>query len=347
MTIEFDDIMLPLGVLTELQTVLPSFRMTVAALKILHKHGMLAALPQPELRVAPDPVPEPAAAVPSSVAAAASVAPAVVAAAIAAAVLAVPQVAAEAPIAEVTPEPVADTFSPYLNPPTAATEAPADDPAPSRGKKPSDGTRPMVYPAPWTAEEERRLVQLKQQGYGWQDIAVKIGRPPEGVKFRWYSKLKRGVDKSPEDVADPATPSTTSFPAAVPTAADLSLPQPVHAGGMGGDREPAPRDDEPVTEHPDGGVIWCKDMTRADIARHLDSLPCREEWPVRADLMLVTAVIRGDGITGAAEQLKVSRDNALHRWHTLLNVVSLDNQRHLVAELQARVAAKAQQQAAK
>lgn len=46
----------------------------------------------------------------------------------------------------------------------------------------------------WTTKEDKQLLQLLKAGYNYTEIGQRIGRKPDGVRFRVYELKKDGVN---------------------------------------------------------------------------------------------------------------------------------------------------------
>ena len=44
----------------------------------------------------------------------------------------------------------------------------------------------------WTAEEEKRLIEMKEQGYGFDNIGAELGRTALGVRGKWERMCENG-----------------------------------------------------------------------------------------------------------------------------------------------------------
>jgi hypothetical protein len=126
-----------------------------------------------------------------------------------------------APVAPV-PAPVAEVV-PAPEPLPVAAPAPVDRVA-ADAEVPEDGAANKA--APWTPAEEAQAIQLRRDGLDMKQIAEQLGRPYEGLRFRFANKMADWQTR-PLPVAAPvaaAPPAPVAAPVAdAPPAAPPGL----------------------------------------------------------------------------------------------------------------------------
>ncbi|WP_210526348.1 hypothetical protein [Rubellimicrobium arenae] len=233
---------------------------------------------------------------------------------------------------------------------------------------PSHASRSMLG-ASWTAEDDGRLIALKRQGEGLDQIAHALGRTVGSVRQR-VSKLRgrmNALAATPE-----AVPDLVEEPVALPAEPERSSvqePQPVVNLPARRSVEPAAEParavalfkaalaeervkDRPVLsepQHREGasrqGSAAGSAFTQRSIAAHLDGLPYNNTWTAAEDLQLVEGLF-SIGLSATAEAMGLDERHALARWEQLRAPIwhpktkcDVDGQQLLVAELRRRAGA--------
>ena len=166
--------------------------------------------------------------------------------------------------------------------------------------------------APWTEQEDARIVSMRAGGATHREIAIALGRSTQAVKFRCHDALKlRIADASAAAVAAPdSVPAPAPEPETVPEAVPAA--------------EPAapPRDSEPVAARgewprrsPIAGLA-ANELRASHVRGHLDWLygRCPDTKVVSQDLALVEGLVRGDAAGDVAHELGLTKAALLERW---------------------------------
>ncbi|MBU2867033.1 hypothetical protein [Pacificibacter marinus] len=196
--------------------------------------------------------------------------------------------------------------------------------------------KPQLKTGDWTDAEMQRLHDLDKQGLETSDIAVRLGRSAQsvGVKRHW---LKKNAPTPKPASPKPATSIQDVTP--VPTAP--SAPKDGRSGSVGVPSSRSDRSTVPATKLGSRSGGLPRDFSSAEIEAHVRFVHAEADpfWDLEADLILVNALIRGDGAQGAVAELS-DRDNAptrgavVVRWQTLCPQVTIANQSHLKAALE-------------
>ncbi len=167
----------------------------------------------------------------------------------------------------------------------------------------------------WTADEERRLLDLHDAGKDVRYMATFLNRKGPGIAAKLRSLLaKRAVPPSP----------IPSAPAPAARATEAPPPKP-----------------RPVVPPPSTGPILPPGQGRPRLEREAEArleAAASDSWPVGRDLDLVERIARGDGAGGAAEAMGITKDQALARWRELFpHPPTIDEQAAMLTVLGARV----------
>lgn len=204
----------------------------------------------------------------------------------------------QAPVETAAPAPTQDT------PPKApATEPSADDPPPITG--------------PWTDQEGAAALQMHRNGASNLEIAEKLNRDVRGIgpKLRYLLPEAQKQEAAPPQ-ADPA-PAPRQAEAATP-------PEP--------NPEPAaPAQDWALPPMPDNltnaqRVIW----------RRLDEMGYPAPWTPQKDVQLTEKLVRGDGLSAAADALLIPARDCRMRWNAMLPAKTVEGQADLLKVLKWR-----------
>lgn len=168
-------------------------------------------------------------------------------------------------------------------------------PPPAAVVEPSPAARATVAgdvdpakPAPWTAEEDDRLVQLVAEAMADGEklnraaaaAANVLGRPEEGTKYRVYNKVKDRVYDALAQLKKPAAEQNAPKPAEVPGGA-------VAVGSAGGGGQPAPgapkAEPKPVPKPPAPKPPANLPPELASAAAHLRSVTPFGKWTPALD----------------------------------------------------------------
>ncbi|SIO36814.1 hypothetical protein SAMN05444722_1707 [Rhodovulum sp. ES.010] len=174
-------------------------------------------------------------------------------------------------------------------------------------------------PGDWTDEELQTAVGILSRGGTQAEVAEAVPhRSRKSVSVK-CAKLRKWIAENGMEGAAEAPPASepAPIPATVPRAAPpRPAARPSSLGGEGG----APR----------------APLSARQVEAHLDALGHAAPWTPEADLALAYALVRGDGLSLAAERLGVAREEARDRWNALCPIKGLDEQQALIAALRRR-----------
>lgn len=179
--------------------------------------------------------------------------------------------------------------------------------------------------ATWTPEDDAQLLHLAAQGQGAKAIGPQIGRTWQAVAFRLKALKQAG------DTPDAPTATATKEDADQPPAAE---PEPPAA--------PTPPEPEASATPAVGADAFALNLDTLPTAREraaerrLRAIGYPEGCSPMADLALVEAVVRGDGMAAASEAAGMDTGLARQRWRALLPEVTIENQTALLTVLRAR-----------
>jgi hypothetical protein len=160
-------------------------------------------------------------------------------------------------------------------------------------------------PGDWTDEEDMTLLDEARKGTPVKQIAPKVGRSWQAVAKR-LKALKQAQDEEsdePEPTPAPAPAATTRDPGETGLALSLD--------GLGTAREKAAE-------------------------RRLRALGYPAPHSPQSDLNLVESIMRGDGMSHAANTAGLEKDAASQRWKALMPEVTIENQKALLTVLRLR-----------
>lgn len=144
-------------------------------------------------------------------------------------------------------------------------------------------------PEPWTEEESCRLIQMRNDGYGWEDIAVALARPLMGIRSR-YARLQR-VQVLEREAAELEQLRQAEEERARRGAAPVALSLVPGSG-----RPPRPRE---------------------SIHERLDRLPGGKMWTPETDLWLATSMSRLRDVRAVARAGGLDPEDVRARWYSI------------------------------
>lgn len=234
----------------------------------------------------------------------------------------------DAGAAEDAPDPV-PSLDPVAPPPAAVVE-----PSPAARATVAGDVDP-AKPAPWTAEEDDRLVQLVAEAMADGEklnraaaaAANVLGRPEEGTKYRVYNKVKDRVYDALGQLKKPTAEQTTPEPARQLAGADA-------VGRAGGASQPAPGAPKaepkpaPKPPAPKAAPVPPADLPPelASAAAHLRSVTPFGKWTPTMDRDLLRELVDLRWpLHEVCLDLGVSTIQAHQRLHTLTKGKALKN----------------------
>ncbi|MBW4983696.1 hypothetical protein KZZ07_14210 [Mameliella sp. CS4] len=164
-------------------------------------------------------------------------------------------------------------------------------------------------PGDWTDDEDMTLLAEAEKGTPVKQIAARVGRSWQAVAKRLKTLKQAQDEESGEPEATPA-----SAPAASPTATTRDPGETglaISLDGLGTAREKAAE-------------------------RRLRALGYPAPHSPQSDLKLVESIMRGDGMSLAANTAGIEKDAAGKRWKALMPEVTIENQTALLTVLRLR-----------
>jgi hypothetical protein len=213
---------------------------------------------------------------------------------------------------------------------------------------------------PWTEDEDGAIIAAAVANPDWtggaiaRAIAEPMRRTVSAMSFRIHHALKDRIAAAraqvPETVAPTQTPpqgeAATDSPAKAEVAASADAGQPLPAQTSPVAVKPAPAVDTPAA----GDVAIERDLPtwQRQLRAHLNAVGYAEPWSREKDLLLVEGLLKGMGISGAAEWAGVESTAGLKRWQALTDPLPKDAkgrpmmewQQRLLTELRARCGVK-------
>ncbi|MBL3569899.1 hypothetical protein JMJ94_10370 [Rhodovulum visakhapatnamense] len=214
---------------------------------------------------------------------------------------------------------------------------------------------PAKAGSPWSEAEEAEALAMRARGCTVRQVARHLGRPMAATSAKFGQMRKRGRS-APNPDPDTAPPTAAKLSQ---VAAHLSLeernrrmesavanlearrrksrapspkPEPAPAAAPAAVAPPPP-----ATSSQDSGTVPPPPCSAREVEAHLNAVGYLAPWTPQADLALVLALVRGDGLSAAATAAGVDRDAAKQRWHVLCPPpVTLDRQQALLTALRRR-----------
>lgn len=212
------------------------------------------------------------------------------------------------------------------------------------------GGTSSLKPKAWTAEEDAQAVQLRVAGSSYPEIATARGRPLQGVKFRFHTRLNARVDAARAtlnaEAAEEARPAeaekaeapedSDSEPAATATAAAPAAPPAAGRGGVACREQSPSIAATPAPAFDPSQPLWARQINAT-----LNAIGYKPPFTPQLDLELVERLAQGEKLAEIAADTGIDAGKLKARFLALTpdGRPTLTEQQHLIEVLRVRAEA--------